>query len=155
MILIDIIKSCIIKRQLITKSTTGVLFNEYKGTIVPYLLQCDTCCSTLHKDKIIIIWNKKFYKKISIEERKFIILHELGHFENTHLDDGNGERVFAAEVAADSYAIKNMGYEEAIAAMKNIKDKLKFKCEIDEFDQRISVQESMEIARKYVKSATL
>lgn len=155
MILIDIIKSCIIKRQLLTKSTTGILFNEYKGIIVPYLLECDTCCSTLHKDKIIIIWNKKFYNKISIEERKFIILHELGHFENTHLDDGNGERVFAAEVAADSYAIKNMGYEEAIAAMKNIKDKLKFKCEIDEFDQRISVQESMEIARKYVKSATL
>lgn len=155
MILIDIVKSCIIKRQLLTKSTTGILFNEYKGIIVPYLLECDTCCSTLHKDKIIIIWNKKFYNKISIEERKFIILHELGHFENTHLDDGNGERVFAAEVAADSYAIKNMGYEEAIAAMKNIKDKLKFKCEIDEFDQRISVQESMEIARKYVKSATL
>lgn len=155
MILIDIIKSCIIKRQLLTKSTTGILFNEYKGIIVPYLLECDTCCSTLHKDKIIIIWNKKFYNKISIEERKFIILHELGHFENTHLDDDNGERVFAAEVAADSYAIKNMGYEEAIAAMKNIKDKLKFKCEIDEFDQRISVQESMEIARKYVKSATL
>lgn len=155
MILIDIIKSCIIKRQLLTKSTTGILFNEYKGIIVPYLLECDTCCSTLHKDKIIIIWNKKFYNKISIEERKFIILHELGHFENTHLDDGNGERVFAAEVAADSYAIKNMGYEEAIAAMKNIKDKLKFKCEIDEFDQRISVQESMEIARKYIKSATL
>lgn len=155
MILIDIIKSCIIKRQLLTKSTTGILFNEYKGIIVPYLLECDTCCSTLHKDKIIIIWNKKFYNKISIEERKFIILHELGHFENTHLDDDNGERVFAAEVAADSYAIKNMGYEEAIAAMKNIKNKLKFKCEIDEFDQRISVQESMEIARKYVKSATL
>lgn len=155
MILIDIIKSFIIKRQLLTKSTTGILFNEYKGIIVPYLLECDTCCSTLHKDKIIIIWNKKFYNKISIEERKFIILHELGHFENTHLDDDNGERVFAAEVAADSYAIKNMGYEEAIAAMKNIKDKLKFKCEIDEFDQRISVQESMEIARKYVKSATL
>lgn len=155
MILIDIIKSFIIKRQLLTKSTTGILFNEYKGIIVPYLLECDTCCSTLHKDKIIIIWNKKFYNKISIKERKFIILHELGHFENTHLDDDNGERVFAAEVAADSYAIKNMGYEEAIAAMKNIKDKLKFKCEIDEFDQRISVQESMEIARKYVKSATL
>lgn len=155
MILIDIIKSFIIKRQLLTKSTTGILFNEYKGIIVPYLLECDTCCSTLHKDKIIIIWNKKFYNKISIEERKFIILHELGHFENTHLDDDNGERVFAAEVAADSYAIKNMGYEEAIAAMKNIKNKLKFKCEIDEFDQRISVQESMEIARKYVKSATL
>lgn len=155
MILIDIIKSFIIKRQLLTKSTTGILFNEYKGIIVPYLLECDTCCSTLYKDKIIIIWNKKFYNKISIEERKFIILHELGHFENTHLDDDNGERVFAAEVAADSYAIKNMGYEEAIAAMKNIKNKLKFKCEIDEFDQRISVQESMEIARKYVKSATL
>lgn len=155
MILIDIIKSCIIKRQLLTKSTTGILFNEYKGIIVPYLLECDTCCSTLHKDKIIIIWNKKFYNKISIEERKFIILHELGHFENTHLDDGDGERVFAAEVAADSYAIKNMGYEGAIAAMKSIKDKLKFKYEIDEFNQRISIQENMEKARKYVKSATL
>lgn len=155
MILLDIIKSNIIKRQLLTKSVKGVLFDEYKGKIVPYLLQCDTCCSTIHKEKIIIIWNKMFYEKISIEERKFIILHELGHFENTHLDDGNGERVFAAEVAADSYAIKNMGYEKAIDAMKSIKSKLKFKCEIDEFDQRISVQESMEIARKYVKDAAL
>lgn len=155
MLLIDILKSIIIKRQLLTKSTKGVLFNEYKGKIVPYLLQCDTCCSTLHKEKIIIVWNKVFYEKLSIEERKFIILHELGHFENTHLDDGTGERVFAAEVAADSYAIKNMGYEKAISAMKSIKSKLKFKCEIDEFDQRISVQKSMEIARKYVKDAAL
>lgn len=155
MILLDIIKANIIKRQLLTRSTKGVLFDEYKGKIVPYLLQCDTCCSTIHKEKIIIIWNKIFYEKISMEERKFIILHELGHFENTHLDDGTGERVFAAEVAADSYAIKNMGYEKAIAAMKSIKNKLKFKCEIDEFDQRISVQESMEIARKYVKDAAL
>lgn len=155
MILLDIIKANIIKRQLLTRSTKGALFDEYKGKIVPYLLQCDTCCSTIHKEKIIIIWNKIFYEKISMEERKFIILHELGHFENTHLDDGNGERVFAAEVAADSYAIKNMGYEKAIDAMKSIKSKLKFKCEIDEFDQRISVQESMEIARKYVKNAAL
>lgn len=155
MILLDIIKANIIKRELLTKSTKGILFDEYKGKIVPYLLQCDTCCSTIHKEKIIIIWNKIFYEKISMEERKFIILHELGHFENTHLDDGNGERVFAAEVAADSYAIKNMGYEKAISAMKSIKSKLKFKCEIDEFDQRISVQESMEIARKYVKDAAL
>lgn len=155
MILLDIIKANIIKRQLLTKSVKGVLFDEYKGKLVPYLLQCDTCCSTIHKEKIIIIWNKIFYEKISIEERKFIILHELGHFENTHLDDGNGERVFAAEVAADSYAIKNMGYEKAIDAMKSIKSKLKFKCEIDEFNQRISVQESMEIARKYVKDAAL
>ena len=155
MLLIDILKSIIIKRQLLTKSTKGVLFNEYKGKIIPYLLQCDTCCSTLHKEKIIIVWNKVFYEKLSIEERKFIILHELGHFENTHLDDGTGERVFAAEVAADSYAIKNMGYEKAISAMKSIKSKLKFKCEIDEFDQRISVQKSMEIARKYVKDAAL
>lgn len=155
MILLDIIKANIIKRQLLTRSTKGILFDEYKGKIVPYLLQCDTCCSTIHKEKIIIIWNKIFYEKISIEERKFIILHELGHFENTHLDDGNGERVFAAEVAADSYAIKNMGYEKAIDAMKSIKSKLKFKCEIDEFDQRISVQESIEIARKYVKDAAL
>lgn len=155
MILIDFIKACIIKRQLLTKSRTGILFNEYKGTIVPYLLQCDTCCSILHKEKIIIIWNKKFYNQISIEERKFVILHELGHFQNVHLDDASSIRNFAAEVAADSYAIKNMGYEGAIVAMKSIKDKLKFKYEIDEFNQRISIQENMEKARKYVKSATL
>lgn len=155
MILIDIIKSCIIKRQLLTKSTTGILFNEYKGTIVPYLLQCDTCCSILHEEKVIIIWDKKFYNKISIEERKFVILHELGHFQNVHLDDVSSIRAFAAEVAADSYAIKNMGYEEAITAMKSIKEKLKFKYEIDEFNQRISIQENMEKARKYVKSAAL
>lgn len=153
--LLDILKSSIIKRQLLTKSEEGVLFNEYKGIIVPYLLECDTCCSTSHKGKIIIIWNKLFYEELSSEERKFIILHELGHFENTHLDDGAGERVFAAEVAADSYAIKNMGYEKAIDAMKSIQNKLNVECEINEFAQRISIQESMEMARKYVKDAAL
>lgn len=153
--LLDILKSSIIKRQLLTKSEEGVLFNEYKGIIIPYLLGCDTCCSTSHKGKIIIIWNKLFLEELSVDERKFIILHELGHFKNTHLDDGTGERVFAAEVAADSYAIKNMGYEKAINAMKSIKNKLNVECEINEFAQRISIQESMEMARKYVKDATL
>lgn len=153
--LLDIIKSNIIKRQLLTKSEEGVLFNEYKGIVVPYLLKCDTCCSTSHKGKIIIIWNKLFYEELSPEERKFIILHELGHFENTHLDDGTGERVFAAEVAADSYAIKNMGYEKAIDAMKSVKEKLNVECEINEFTQRISIQESMEMTRKFMKDAAL
>lgn len=116
------IKSTIIK-SLLNNDGVNITANikQHVGTLVPTLLNCETCGALDFNNEIHIIFNRKFYNTLSYEERRFCILHELGHYST---NDNGFTRDIYSEISADSYAMKYMGYEKGIEAMQGIYNKL-------------------------------
>lgn len=144
------IKSTIIKSLL---NNDGVNINsnikQHVGTLVPTLLDCKTCGALDYNGEIHIIFNIKFYNALSYEERRFCILHELGHYAST--DEGFSRSIYS-EIAADSYAFKYMGYEKAIKAMQGICNKLHNKEAKKEFKERMERQKQIEWCKQVAHS---
>lgn len=143
-------KNTIIKLMLQNEGVN--INNELKvhvGTLVPTMLQCDTCGALDIDNEIHIIFNRKFYNALSYEERRFCILHELGHYAST--DEGFSRSIYS-EIAADSYAFKYMGYEKAIKAMQGICNKLHNKEAKKEFKERMERQKQIEWCKQVAHS---
>lgn len=116
------IKSTIIK-SLLNNDGVNITANikQHVGTLVPTLLQCDTCGALDIDGQIHVVFYRPFYNRLNREERRFCILHELGHYAST--DEGFSRSIYS-EISADSYAMKYMGYEKGIKAMQGIYNKL-------------------------------
>lgn len=128
----------------ITKS-----LKQHVGTLVPTLLNCETCGALDFDNEIHIIFNRNFYNKLNREERRFCILHELGHYAST--DEGFSRSIYS-EIAADSYAMKYMGYDVAIKAMQGICKKLNTKEAREEFKERMERQKNIEWCKQVAHS---
>ena len=144
------IKSTIIKSLL---NNDGVNINsmikQHVGTLVPTLLDCQTCGALDFNNQIHIIFNRKFYNTLSYEERRFCVLHELGHYTST--DDEGFSRSIYSEISADSYAMKYMGYEKGIKAMQGICKKLPKEAKA-EFKERMERQKQIEWCKQVAHS---
>lgn len=146
------IKSIIIKGLLLNDGVNITpSIKQHVGTLVPVLLKCDTCGALDYKDTIHIVFNEKFYNALNYAERRFCILHELGHYSSS---DKGYERNIYSEVSADSYAFKHMGYDAAIRAMKGIIKKLP-KEAIKEFNERMKIQVNIEFAKQIARSTDI
>lgn len=121
---------------------------QHVGTLVPTLLQCQTCGALDFDNEIHIIFNRRFYNALSYEERRFCILHELGHYAST--DEGFSRSIYS-EIAADSYAVKYMGYDSAIKAMQGIYNKLPKEAK-KEWKERMNRQTQIEWCKQVAHS---
>lgn len=121
---------------------------QHVGTLVPTLLQCQTCGALDFDNEIHIIFNRRFYNVLSYEERRFCILHELGHYAST--DEGFSRSIYS-EIAADSYAVKYMGYDSAIKAMQGIYNKLPKEAK-KEWKERMNRQTQIEWCKQVAHS---
>lgn len=128
----------------ITKS-----LKQHVGTLVPTLLKCDTCGALDIDGEIHIVFYAPFYNSLTREERRFCILHELGHYAST--DEGFNRSIYS-ELQADSYAFKYMGYEAAIKAMQGICKKLNTKEAKSEFKERMERQKQIEWCKQVAHS---
>lgn len=144
------IKSTIIK-SLLNNDGVNITANikQHVGTLVPTLLNCETCGALDFDNEIHIIFNRNFYNKLNREERRFCILHELGHYAST--DDGFSRSIYL-EIQADSYAFKYMGYNAAIKAMQGIYTKLDSKEAKAEFKERMERQKNIEWCKQVAHS---
>lgn len=124
---------------------------QHVGTLVPTLLKCDTCGALDYKGVIHIVFNTAFYNKLNYEERRFCVLHELGHYS---ISDEGYERNIYSEIQADSYAFKHMGYTPAIKAMQGILEKLP-KHARNEFKERMKIQINIEYAKQIARSTNI
>lgn len=72
-----------------------------------------------------VIVTDDLFDELSENTKRFIILHELGHF-NLHIDkivaQANYTRNLNDEFQADEYAIPELGVENVIKALKEMKD---------------------------------
>lgn len=143
-------KNTIIKMLLKNEGVNiNSMIKQHVGTLVPTLLNCETCGALDFDDEIHIIFNRKFYNLLSYDERRFCILHELGHYAST--DEGFSRSIYS-EVAADSYAMKYMGYEKGIKAMQGICNKLNSKEAKIEFKERMNRQTQIEWCKQVAHS---
>ena len=143
-------KNTIIK-MLLENDGVNINYNikQHVGTLVPTMLQCDTCGALDFNNQIHIIFNRKFYNRLNREERRFCILHELGHYAST--DDGGFSRSIYSEISADSYAFKYMGYDTAIKAMQGIYNKLPKEAK-KEWKERMNRQTQIEWCKQVAHS---
>ena len=114
---------------------------QHVGTLVPTSLDYD--------NRIHIIFNRKFYNVLNREERRFCILHEIGHYVST--DEGFSRDIYSESIA-DSYAFKHMGYETAIKAMQGIYNKLNAKEAREEFKARMETQKQIQWCKQVIHS---
>lgn len=144
------IKSTIIK-SLLNNDGVNITANikQHVGTLVPTLLDCQTCGALDYDNRIHIIFNRNFYNSLNREERRFCILHELGHYNS---DDEGFSRSIYSEIQADSYAVKHMGYNAAIKAMQGICKKLNTKEAKSEFKERMERQKNIEWCKQVAHS---
>ena len=143
-------KSTIIK-SLLNNDGVNITPNikQHVGTLVPTLLDCKTCGALDYNEVIHIIFNRGFYNRLNREERRFCILHELGHYTST--DDEGFSRSIYNEIAADSYAVKFMTYDNAIKAMQGIYNKLPKEAK-KEFKERMERQKQIEWCKQVAHS---
>lgn len=143
-------KNTIIKLML---DNDGVNINSmvkvHVGTLVPTMLDCQTCGALDFNGVIHVVFNRKFHNKLNREERRFCILHELGHYTST--DDEGFSRSIYNEIQADSYAMKYMGYEKGIEAMQGICKKLPKEAKA-EFKERMQRQTQIEWCKQVAHS---
>lgn len=104
------------------------------------------------------IWVDENFKMMEENSQKFILEHEIGHIINGDLDVStkkikqlHAERILAAttgtvhasEIAADKYAVENIGHSNVIEALQEIKEMMWIFAG-EEIDLRIeAVAESM------------
>lgn len=122
---------------------------QHVGTLVPTLLDCDTCGALDIDGQIHVVFYRPFYNSLNREERRFCILHELGHYTST--DEGFSRSIYS-EIQADSYAFKYMGYEKGIKAMQGIYSKLNSKDAKAEFKERMERQKNIEWCKQVAHS---
>lgn len=144
------IKGSIVK-SLLDNDGVNITANikQHVGTLVPTLLQCSTCGALDYDNRIHIIFNRKFYNVLNREERRFCILHEIGHYVST--DEGFSRDIYSESIA-DSYAFKHMGYETAIKAMQGIYNKLNAKEAREEFKARMETQKQIQWCKQVIHS---
>ena len=141
-----------IRKMIKRDSIRRIGYYEYfgnKNTLRKY--EIENCGATFMDGSIYILWDSDFYNSLSIQERTFCRLHELGHFTGcknitelfTH------ERRLDEEVRADSYAVKRMGYMDGIVAMKQLLNHIE-EYQKMEMNQRINIQKMMFDMTKYV-----
>jgi len=147
------IKSTIIKSLLLNDGINmNASIKEHVGTVLPRLLRCDTCGSLDYNNQIHIIWDVKFRNKLNYNERRFCILHEIGHYSNNH--DGYKRDIYS-ETQADSYAVKYMEYDVAIKSMQGIYNKLNSKEAKAEFKERINNQVQIEYCKRAIRNGNI
>lgn len=127
----------------------NTMIKQHVGSLLPALLRCDTCGALDHNNTIHIIFNRKFYKMLNRAERRFCILHELGHYSSNDL---GFSRDICSEIAADSYVFKHMGYDAAIKAMAGIYKKLPSEEAKSEWKERIERQKQIEWCKQVAHS---
>ena len=76
--------------------------------------------------QVPIICTDSLYDKASDNLKRFIVAHEIGHFKNGHLEGnektGNMKRLIAKEYEADEYAAENIGFSNAVEALREMAD---------------------------------
>lgn len=124
------------------------MIKQHVGTLVPTLLNCKTCGALDFNGVIHVVFDRKFYNRLNREERRFCILHELGHY--TSAEEGFSRSIYS-EIAADSYAVKYMGYESAIKAMQGIYNKIPKEAK-KEWKERMNRQTQIEWCKQVAHS---
>lgn len=142
-------KSTIIK-SLLNNDGVNITPNlkQHVGTLVPTLLDCKTCGALDFNGVIHVIFDRKFFNRLNREERRFCILHELGHY--TSAEEGFSRSIYS-EISADSYAFKYMGYEKGIEAMQGIYNKIPKEAK-KEWKERMSRQTQIEWCKQVAHS---
>lgn len=143
-------KNTIIKMLLENEGVNiNSMIKQHVGTLVPTLLNCKTCGALDFNGVIHVIFDRRFYNRLNREERRFCILHELGHYTS---DEEGFSRSIYSEIAADSYAVKFMGYEKGIEAMQGIYNKLPNKEAKKEWKERMERQKQIEWCKQVAHS---
>ena len=116
----------------------------------------EKCGAVYMNGSIYIIWDETFYESITTETRLFCRLHELGHFTGVQslTQILSHERRLDEEVRADSYAVKRMGYENAMTSMKELLNYFN-DYQQAEMNQRISMQKMMYDTKMMVKKFSM
>lgn len=90
---------------------------------------------------ILTVVTDNIYDQLSDNAKRFIILHEKGHFIH-HFDkiitQTNYSRNLEDEIKADEYAIDELGIENVISALKEMKNTIIFPDTVKELKKRIS-----------------
>lgn len=106
-----------------------------------------TIMSTKEGELIPVILTDKIFNMLSRNGRRFVLLHEVGHYENGDLKISifNVGRQYRKEIAADMYAAERMGKELTLSAISELIDILEiFAPYASEYTQLIS-----ELNRRY------
>jgi len=139
------------------KASKRIGYYEFIGsTKLVNKYDIEKCGAVFMNGSIYIIWDEEFYNKLSAIERLFCRCHELGHFKGykSLSEIISNERQLNEEVRADSYAVKKMGYKDAMNAMKGILNHLDEYQQI-EMNQRINLQEAMYVAKEIVTNQSI
>lgn len=121
-----------------------VLYNPY-ALVMSKVSIAQMYVDYLHSTAVIIVDDQ--YMAMNEQDRKFVLLHEIGHIAHGHggVFDKDGKRQLAPEYQADAYAARGLGVEAAINGLYTMrgcvtKGLLRFinKSAVKEIDLRIA-----------------
>ena len=104
----------------------GFINNSCGAAVCGITVAATTLFKTKDNETLQLVLVDEMYNMLSENGKRFVLLHEIGHFENKDFEDGNMTRDFKKEVKADKYALNFMTIEEILSAMKEMAELLKY-----------------------------